>query len=79
MEDISFWVSEMATNDFPRLPVFQDKNLLVAITNFRDKNEYEITQQAIDNTPAAFKNSMLQLITTHSSMLLWNQQNLNHH
>ena len=31
LTDISFWISEMTENDFPRLPVFQDKNLLLSI------------------------------------------------
>jgi hypothetical protein len=70
IDDISFWVSEMTENDFPRLPVFQDKNLLVTITNFQDKNEYEIKQMAIDNMPTNLKTSIQELVTTHSNLLL---------
>src|ERR1035438_909660 len=76
VQDISFWVSEMTENDFPRLPVFQDKNLLVRITNFQDKYEYEAKQKVIENMPTMLKNSMQELITTHNNLLLLNQ-NLN--
>jgi hypothetical protein len=77
VDDISFWVSEITENDFPRLPVFQDKNLLVAITNFQDKNEYEVKQNAIDNMSAILKNSIQELVTTHSNLLLLNQKTKN--
>ena len=74
VDDISFWVSEMTENDFPRLPVFQDKNLLVTITNFHDYNEYVTKQKAIsDNIPANLNTAMQELITTHTSLLLLNQ------
>jgi hypothetical protein len=77
VDDISFWISEMTENDFPRLPVFQDKNLLVAITNFQDKNEYEVKQNAISNMPSIFKNSIQELVTTHNNLLLLNQRTKN--
>lgn len=35
----SFWISELGENDFPALPVFQYKNLLVAITAFGSDEE----------------------------------------
>ena len=73
VEDISLWVSEMTDNDFPRLPVFQDKNLLVTITNYEGKNEYEAEQKAIDHMPDRLNKSMQELITTHTSLFLKNQ------
>ena len=33
LKNTSLWVSELSENDFPALPVFQYKNLLVAISN----------------------------------------------
>lgn len=36
----TLWISEMTTNDFPRLPVIQDRNLLVAISAFQNESEY---------------------------------------
>ncbi|MDQ6470801.1 hypothetical protein RB619_09130 [Flavobacterium sp. LHD-80] len=74
--DISFWVSEMAENDFPKLPVFQDKNLIVAITNYKDKSEFEAKQTEINHMPSALNFSMLGLITVHNKLLLINQNNL---
>ncbi|WDF65457.1 hypothetical protein [Flavobacterium sp. KACC 22763] len=75
--DISFWISEMKENDFPRLPVFQDKNLLVTITHYKDKNEFEMKQKAIDNMPSSLKFSIQQLVTIHYKLLLLNQQTNN--
>ena len=36
----TFWVGEMTENDFPALPVMQDENLLAAITNYENEEEY---------------------------------------
>ncbi|HYC27561.1 MAG TPA: hypothetical protein VEB42_02080, partial [Chitinophagaceae bacterium] len=38
--DYSVWTSELTGNDFPALPVFQDKNLMVTITFYKDELEY---------------------------------------
>jgi len=73
IEDISLWVSEMTENDFPRLPVFQDKNLLVTLSSYQDRNEYEAKQKNIDSMPEKLKKSMQELITIHTSLLLINQ------
>ena len=35
-------ISELATNEFPRLPVIQDPNLLVVINNYADEAEYQL-------------------------------------
>ena len=37
----SIWASELQTNDFPQLPVFQDKNLLVVFSFFNSELEYK--------------------------------------
>lgn len=37
----SLWVSEPTPNDYPSLPVIQDKNLLVAITFYKDDADYQ--------------------------------------
>lgn len=72
IEDITLWVSEMAENDFPRLPVFQDKNLLVSITHYKDENEFYVKQKEIDAMPADLKNSMQELITIQNQLVLLN-------
>jgi hypothetical protein len=58
--DFTVWESELMYNDFPKLPVFQDKNLLVTITFFKDRFEYKEKQQLLasretDNFKAALK------------------------
>ena len=41
IEHTSFWTSEMSPNEFTGLPVFQDRNLLVQITFYKDEHEYQ--------------------------------------
>jgi len=65
----SLWISEMEENKFPRLPVFQDKNLLVSFTSFYDKKEYEAAY-AHCSIPPALHDAMQSLITTQSRLLL---------
>ena len=74
IEDISLWVSEMTENDFPRLPVFQDKNLLVTISNYKNEKEYQAKQKEINAMSPILKNSMLERITTHSNLILMNNK-----
>ncbi len=38
----TLWVSEMTRNDFPRLPVYQDNNLLTVISRFNNEEEYKL-------------------------------------
>ncbi len=70
IQNISLWISEMSENDFPRLPVFQDKNLLVAITSYQTEKEYRKKQREIDAMPGTLKNPMLEIITTYNSLVL---------
>ena len=46
--DMSYWISESIPNNFPDLPVFQDKNLLVMITFYKDEHDYATTLKKID-------------------------------
>lgn len=70
VSDISLWVSEMSENDFPRLPVFQDKNLLVSISAFKDEDDYTLKSKGISQLNEPLKTAMLELVTTHHSWLL---------
>jgi len=70
IHNITLWVSEMSENDFPRLPVFQDKNLLLTVTTYKDENEYKIKQKQINSMTTELKNSILKLITTQSNLIL---------
>lgn len=73
IENTTLWISEMQENDFSRLPVFQDKNLLVQITNYKNEEEFKAKQKLINQMTADLKNSMQELITTQSNLLLFNK------
>jgi len=70
IKNTTLWVSEMQENDFPRLPAFQDKNLLVSITSFENEKEYQLKQKLINEMSSQLKQSMQQLITTQNTLLL---------
>ncbi len=63
----TLWISEMSENDFPRLPVFQDENLLVAVTNFANESDYQ------DQTKqyAELKNQMTEFLARENSLILY--------
>lgn len=71
VNDVTFWVSEMSENDFPRLPVFQDKNLLVSITVFSTEQEAKSKLKRIDSPTAKLDTSMKELITTRTRLTLY--------
>jgi hypothetical protein len=66
----TLWVSEMTENDFPRLPAFQDRNLLVTMTTFRSGSEYQSKMLKFDSPDQGLKNEMLELVTTHNRWVL---------
>jgi len=70
IKNTTLWISEMQENDFPRLPAFQDKNLLVSIASFENEKEYRLKQKLINEMSDQLKQSMLQLITTQNTLLL---------
>jgi hypothetical protein len=72
LPDCMLWVSELAENDFPALPVFQDKNLLVTITRYNDEQEYLSAQKRLDEAlPTAMRNQLRDIITTQQTLLLY--------
>lgn len=71
VDDVTFWTSETAENDFPRLPVFQDKNLLVSITVFKNEREAESKLKRIDSPAAKLDNSLKELITVRNRLILY--------
>ena len=71
VSDITLWISEMSENEFPRLPAFQDKNLLVTISVYKDKGDYESKIKKADAPEADLKNRMLEVITTRSRLVLF--------
>lgn len=69
----TLWVSEMADNDFPQLPVFQNKDLLATITFYKNENEYKLLKKQIKLEIKKQKNfdiKMQDIITTHEELLL---------
>lgn len=69
--ETTMWVSETAKNDFPQLPVFQDKNLLITITFYKNENEYKLKARQIKlKINDELKTKMQDIITTHNELLL---------
>src|SRR3712207_3530112 len=64
------WVSELSENDFPGLPVFQDKNLLVTITPFKDEAEYRLKLRRM-NADANRKvlTELMEIATTKTTVV----------
>ncbi len=74
--DFTTWVSETQENDFPILPVFQDKNLLVTISYFRNEKEYlEKTKQLNSLTNQKMKIALHDIVTTRSTVVLYPTDN----
>ncbi|HLA94251.1 MAG TPA: hypothetical protein VK612_00920, partial [Pyrinomonadaceae bacterium] len=67
---VTMWVSEMSENDFPRLPVFQDKNLLVTMTRYKNQREYLQKTKQINSMPEKLNTAMMELITTRNQLVL---------
>ncbi len=68
----TLWVCELAENDFPRLPVFQDKNLMVAITCYRSEEDYQTKMRQVEAAvQPELKNELQDIITTKSTLILY--------
>ena len=69
--DVSYWISESSPNNFPSLPVFQDKNLLVTITFFKDELQYNNTKKKIESSiNEEDKFEMNRILTTKTTWVL---------
>jgi hypothetical protein len=71
-QNTSLWECEPALNDFPALPVFQDKNILVRITFYKNESDYKAKMKRI----AARMNDeltteMADLVTLKSTLILY--------
>jgi hypothetical protein len=65
------WVSELSENDFPGLPVFQDKNLLVTITPFKDEAEYRLKLKQINaDLNQKVLTELMEIVTTKTTTVL---------
>lgn len=66
----TFWVSELAENDFPRLPVIQNKNLLVAISVFKKEADFRKAQKQLFNN-LEFLNRLGVTLANHQNLRLF--------
>jgi hypothetical protein len=72
MEDVSFWISETEPNEFIALPVFQDKNLLVGISFYKDELEYQAKfKDAETKMNDELKTEMLDLVTIKNTLVIY--------
>ena len=72
INDCTLWTSVMEENDFPRLPVFQDKNLLVTITFYKNELDYMEKMKKVDlKMTEDLKARLLDVITIKNTMILY--------
>jgi hypothetical protein len=62
--NVSFWLNELAENDFPKLPAFQYENLLVVISGFENEAEYQ-------SKPLEFGGKVNQNIVKKENLLIY--------
>ena len=72
IENTSFWTSETTVNEFPALPVFQDKNLLVQITFYKNESEYQTRMKDMDSgMNDELKSEMADLVTVKNTLVIY--------
>ena len=72
VKDITYWVSETSPNNFPGLPAFQDKNLLVSIAFYKDEQEYEeMTKKLVASMDEESKFTFAKCFTTKNTWVLY--------
>jgi hypothetical protein len=72
IENTSFWISEMTPNEFTALPVFQDKNLLVQITFYKNEFEYQTKMKDVTSKMNdELKSEMADLVTIKNTLILY--------
>lgn len=72
VDHMTLWTSVLTENDFPRLPVFQDKNLLVTIAFYKSESEYRHTMKKISlKTGDDLRLRLQDVITTRHTMILY--------
>lgn len=75
LPDGTLWISELTENDFPALPVFQDKNLLVMISFYNDEQEYLLGQQQLDELiKDPLRSKLRDTITIQNTLILYSTQ-----
>lgn len=70
IENVSLWITEPRENDFPRLPVIQNKSMLVALTYFKDEAEYELKLDQIHFNSFGSRSHLQECIAGKETLLL---------
>ena len=63
--------SETEENDFPRLPVYQDKHLLVVISRYKSEKEYESTLNRFNTSHKELAIRIKEMIKDKNSLTLY--------
>jgi hypothetical protein len=72
----TLWVSEMEKNDFPILPVFQDKNLLVVISFFQNELDFSEKMGLLKSKQnERFTADLLDAVTIKNTIILYPVEN----
>lgn len=72
IDNTSFWVSETSKNEFTQLPVFQDKNLLVQITFYKNEFEYQSKIKLVESSLSEQqKIDLADLVTLKNTIILY--------
>ena len=71
INNITLWVSEMEENDFPRLPVYQDENLLTVISNYNNELEYESTLKLFNSSDKQLAARIQELVKIKNGLILY--------
>ena len=62
----------LTENDFPGLPVFQDKNLLVTMTPFKEEAEYQLKLKQINaDSNQKILTELREIVTTKTTVILY--------
>ncbi len=77
IDEPTLWVSEMQENDFPRLPVIQDKSSLVSLTYFDDEADYQLKLQQTHFNSFGSKSPMQELVRSKESLVLYSTNAVN--
>ena len=71
IDEPTLWISEMTENDFPRLPVIQQPNLLVSVTAFDSEKEFNEKQEQVHFSSFGSKSKLPDLLLLKESLLLY--------
>ena len=72
IHDFTLWTSVLQPNDFPQLPVFQDPNLLVGISFYKDEPAYRMAMKRVKlKMPQSLQTELEDAITLQNTIILY--------